>query len=116
MLLIVADAFLLPMAVWFSFWLQLAQPFPPQLQIVGWWLIPQVCIWLDAVAASGQYKSLHAVLVVVLFTGNYSTQCLTCVGFAGVWFDFQATYAPTLQLGIALASSNRFHWHNALVA
>ena len=59
MLLIVADAFLLPMAVWFSFWLQLAQPFPPQLQIVGWWLIPSVCVFgLTLYAVSGQYKSL----------------------------------------------------------
>ncbi|UPH89122.1 nucleoside-diphosphate sugar epimerase/dehydratase [Synechococcus sp. NB0720_010] len=58
LLLIVADALLLPLAVWLSFWLRLADPFTPNL-MEGLWLLP--AIWLLGLpfyALSGQYKGL----------------------------------------------------------
>ena len=59
LLLIAVDALLLPLAVWLSFWLRLAHPFPPSFTAAGWWLLP--AIWLIALplyAFSGQYKGL----------------------------------------------------------
>jgi FlaA1/EpsC-like NDP-sugar epimerase len=58
LLLIAADALLLPLAVWFSFWLRLAHPFTPNF-VEGLWLLPAVClIGLPLYAFSGQYKGL----------------------------------------------------------
>ena len=59
LLLILIDALLLPLAVWFSFWLRLAHPFHPSFQTVGLWLLPLVLlIGLPFYAISGQYKGL----------------------------------------------------------
>ena len=44
MMLIAADALLLPLTVWFSFWLRLAHPFHVTFQSVGFWLIPAVLL------------------------------------------------------------------------
>ena len=59
LLLIAADALLLPSAVWLSFWLRLAHPLHPSFIAVGWWLLPAIClIGLPLYAFSGQYKGL----------------------------------------------------------
>jgi len=59
LLLIAADALLLPLAVWLSFWLRLAHPFHPSFTAAGWWLLPAIwLIGLPLYAFSGQYKGL----------------------------------------------------------
>lgn len=58
LLLIAADALLLPLAVWLSFWLRLARPFSPNF-VEALWLLPAA--WLIAMpiyAFTGQYKGL----------------------------------------------------------
>jgi FlaA1/EpsC-like NDP-sugar epimerase len=58
LLLIVADALLMPLAVWLSFWLLLAHPFTPNF-VEGLWLLPAVwLLGLPLYALSGQYKGL----------------------------------------------------------
>jgi FlaA1/EpsC-like NDP-sugar epimerase len=58
LLLIAADALLLPLAVWLSFWLRLAHPFTPNF-LEGLWLLPAAwLIGLPLYALSGQYKGL----------------------------------------------------------
>ena len=59
LLLIGADALLLPLAVWLSFWLRLAHPFHPNFLIESWWILPGIwLIGLPLYAFSGQYKGL----------------------------------------------------------
>ena len=59
LLLIAADALLLPLAVWLSFWLRLANPFHPSFLSAGLWLLPATwLIGLPLYAFSGQYKGL----------------------------------------------------------
>ena len=59
LLLIAADALLLPLAVWLSFWFRLANPFHPSFLTVGWWLLPSVwLLGLPLYTLSGQYKGL----------------------------------------------------------
>ncbi len=59
LLLIGIDALLLPLAVWLSFWLRLAQPLHPSFQAVGLWLLPAVLlIGLPLYVLIGQYKGL----------------------------------------------------------
>ena len=54
-----ADALLLPLAVWLSFWLRLAHPFHPNFLIESWWILPGIwLIGLPLYAFSGQYKGL----------------------------------------------------------
>ena len=59
LLLIGTDALLLPLAVWLSFWLRLANPFHPNFQAAGSWLLPAVLlVGLPLYAITGQYKGL----------------------------------------------------------
>ena len=59
LLLLAADALLLPLAVWLSFWLRLAHPFHVSFIARGWWLLPAILlIGLPFYAFSGQYKGL----------------------------------------------------------
>ena len=59
LLLSVLDAFLLLLAVWFSFWFRLAHPFHPSFQVYGLWLLPTVLlIGPPLYAFTGQYKGL----------------------------------------------------------
>jgi len=59
LLLIGTDALLLPLAVWFSFWLRLAHPLHPSFKAAGLWLLPAVLLFgLPLYALSGQYKGL----------------------------------------------------------
>ena len=58
-LLIAVDAFLLPLAVWLSFWLRLAHPFHPSFMDAGSWLLLAVLlVGLPLYALTGQYKGL----------------------------------------------------------
>jgi FlaA1/EpsC-like NDP-sugar epimerase len=58
LLLIAADALLLPLAVWLSFWLRLAHPFAPNF-VEGLWLLPAVwLLGLPLYALTGQYRGL----------------------------------------------------------
>ena len=58
-MLIGIDVFLLPLAVWLSFWLRLAQPLHPSFLAAGLWLLPTVLlIGLPLYAFTGQYKGL----------------------------------------------------------
>jgi FlaA1/EpsC-like NDP-sugar epimerase len=58
LLLIAADALLLPLAVWLSFWLRLAHPLTPNF-VEGLWLLPAVwLLGLPLYGLSGQYKGL----------------------------------------------------------
>ena len=59
LLLIVTDALLLPLAVWLSFWLRLATPWPLAFLNAGLWMaLGVVVIGLPLYAFSGQYKGL----------------------------------------------------------
>ena len=59
LLLIGIDVMLLPLAVWLSFWLRLANPYHPNFQAAGNWLLPAVLlIGLPLYAFTGQYKGL----------------------------------------------------------
>ena len=59
LLLIGVDAFLMPMAVWLSFWLRLAHPLPLSFQAAGMWMLPVVVlVGLPLYALTGQYKGL----------------------------------------------------------
>ncbi|KZR93740.1 UDP-N-acetyl-alpha-D-glucosamine C6 dehydratase [Synechococcus sp. MIT S9509] len=59
LLLIGTDALLLPLAVWLSFWLRLAQPLHPSFLAAGLWLLPAVLlVGLPLYAFTGQYKGL----------------------------------------------------------
>ena len=59
LLLIGIDAFLLPLAVWLSFWLRLAHPFHPSFLAAGTWLLLAVhLVGLPLYAFTGQYKGL----------------------------------------------------------
>ena len=58
-LLIGVDALLLPLAVWLSFWLRLANPFHPSFVAAGNWLVLAVILLgLPLYAFTGQYKGL----------------------------------------------------------
>ena len=58
-MLIGIDILLLPLAVWFSFWLRLAHPYHPSFQASGLWLLLAVLlIGLPIYAFTGQYKGL----------------------------------------------------------
>ena len=72
-LLIAFDALLLPLAVWLSFWLRLAEPFHPSFQSAGIWLLPMTLIFgLPLYAFSGQYSGLTR------YVGSYALYLLTC--------------------------------------
>jgi len=58
LLLIAVDALLLPLAVWLSFWLRLAEPFSAQFQSCLWLLPAVLLLGLPLYALSGQYKGL----------------------------------------------------------
>ena len=59
LLLIGIDVMLLPLAVWLSFWLRLANPYHPNFRAAGNWLLPAVLlIGLPLYAFTGQYKGL----------------------------------------------------------
>ena len=59
LLLIGIDALLLPLAVWLSFWLRLAQPLHPSFLAAGLWLLPAVLlVGLPLYAFTSQYKGL----------------------------------------------------------
>ena len=58
-LLFATDALLLPLAVWLSFWLRLANPFHPSFVAAGSWLLPaSLLIGLPLYALTGQYRGL----------------------------------------------------------
>ena len=58
-LLIGIDAFLLPLSVWLSFWLRLANPFHPSFMAAGpWMLLAVFFVGLPLYAFTGQYKGL----------------------------------------------------------
>lgn len=53
------DAFLLPIAVWLSFWLRLSHPLHPSFVAAGTWLLPAgLLIGLPLYVSTGQYKGL----------------------------------------------------------
>jgi FlaA1/EpsC-like NDP-sugar epimerase len=57
-LLIAADVLLIPLAVWLSFWLRLADPWGPQLQDCLWLFPSAWLIALPLYGFTGQYKGL----------------------------------------------------------
>jgi FlaA1/EpsC-like NDP-sugar epimerase len=58
LLLIAADAFCIPLAVWLSFWLRLANPFSTNLFQCLWLLPMALLIGLPLYALTGQYKGI----------------------------------------------------------
>ena len=59
LLLIGLDACLLPLAVWLSFWLRLANPWPSGFLAAGLWMVSAaLLIGLPLYALTGQYKGL----------------------------------------------------------
>ena len=72
-LLIGVDALLLQLAVWLSFWLRLANPFHPNFNAAGSWLLPAVLLLgLPWYAFTGQYKGLTR------YVGSAALYRLTC--------------------------------------
>ena len=65
LLLIAIDALLLPLAVWLSFWLRLADPFHPRFITVGSWLLLAVLlVGLPLFAFTGHTKASPVMSVV----------------------------------------------------
>jgi FlaA1/EpsC-like NDP-sugar epimerase len=58
LLLIAADGLLIPLAVWLSFWLRLADPFSRYLESSLWMLPTALLMGLPLYALTGQYKGL----------------------------------------------------------
>ena len=58
LLLIAIDALLLPLAVWLSYWLRLADPFHPLIAEGSWLLLTVLFVGLPLYAFTGQYKGL----------------------------------------------------------
>jgi FlaA1/EpsC-like NDP-sugar epimerase len=58
LLLLAADALLIPLAVWLSFWLRLAHPFNANFLQSLWMLPAALLIGLPLYAFTGQYKGL----------------------------------------------------------
>lgn len=57
-LLIAADALLLPLAVWLSFWLRLSEPFPSMFANSLWLVPAAMLLGIPLYAITGQYKGL----------------------------------------------------------
>ena len=58
LLLIAADVLLIPVAVWISFWLRLAEPWSQRLQDSLWMFPTAWLIALPLYGLTGQYKGL----------------------------------------------------------
>ena len=59
LLLVGIDALLLPLSVWLSFWLRLADPLHPSFIATGTWLsLAALLLGLPLFAFTGQYKGL----------------------------------------------------------
>jgi FlaA1/EpsC-like NDP-sugar epimerase len=57
--LVVIDAFFLPLSLWFTFWLRLAQPLHPSFQAAGPWLTSAILfIGLPVFVLTGQHRGL----------------------------------------------------------
>ena len=85
LLFIAVDALLLPIAVWLSFWLRLANPLHPHFIACAWWLLPAVCLLgLPLYTFSGQYKGLtryvgsHALYQLALRNGLLVMSVVAC--------------------------------------
>ena len=87
LLLLAADALVLPMAVWLSFWLRLAHPFHPSFTTAGWWLLPAVLlIGFPLYALSGQYRGLtRYVGSRALYELGLRNGLLVVIAVAGGW-------------------------------
>ena len=85
-LLIGIDALLLPLAVWLSFWLRLANPFHPSFVAAGSWLLfAALLLGLPCYAFTGQYKGLtryvgSAVFYRLAGRNGLLVLLLTCIG------------------------------------
>ena len=87
LLLIGIDLLLLPLSVWFSFWLRLAHPFHSNFQSAGFWLLPSVLLLgLPLYAFTGQYKGLtryvgSRALYRLAARNGFLVLLLACIGF-----------------------------------
>ncbi len=84
LLLIGIDAFLLPLAVWLSFWLRLAHPLHPTFQSAGLWLLPAVVLGIPLYAFTGQYKGLTRYVGSIAFYRLAGRNGLLVVLLAGI--------------------------------
>ena len=57
-LLVLIDCLLLPLSVWLSFWLRLADPFSPQLDRSQWLLFTSIIFGVPLYYFTSQYKGL----------------------------------------------------------
>ena len=79
--LIGLDALLLPLAVWLSFWLRLAQPFHPNFTAAGGWMFLSVIfVGLPLYAFTGQYQGLTR------YVGSFVFYRLACRNALLVFF------------------------------
>ena len=87
LLLFTTDALLLPLAVWLSFWLRLATPWPLAFLKAGLWMaLGVVVIGLPLYAFSGQYKGLTRYVVHVASLGSRNGLLVLLLA-AGVLFS-----------------------------
>ncbi|EHA62365.1 hypothetical protein [Synechococcus sp. WH 8016] len=103
LLLTAIDALLLPLAVWLSFWLRLAQPFHPSFQAASLWLLPAILLFgLPLYAFTGQYKGLTR------YVGSHALYRLA--GRNGVLVLLLAMTGVTLRLPMPPRSSWILLW------
>ena len=85
LLLIGIDAILLPLAVWLSFWLRMAQPFHHSFGAAGLWLLPAVLlVGIPIYAFTGQYKGLTRYVGSRAFYRLSLRNCLLVLLLAGM--------------------------------
>ena len=86
LLLFVVDLILLPLSVWLSFWLRLADPFHPDFLLAGSWLLPAVLlVGLPLYVLTRQYKGLtryvgSAALYHLALRNGLLVLLLVCIG------------------------------------
>ena len=95
LVLLVIDALLLLLSVWFSFWLRLAHPFHTSFIPVGSWLLPVVLlIGLPLYAFTGQYKGLTRYVGSTAFYRLAFRNCLLVFLLASFGFIFRLPMPP----------------------
>ena len=99
LLLFAVDALLVPLAVWLSFWLRLAQPLHPSFLASGWWLIiAAIVVGLPLYAVTGQYKSLTRYVGSVALYRLAGRNCLLVLLLAGLGVMLRLPMPPRSSL------------------
>ena len=113
-LLLATDALLLPLAVWLSFWLRLAQPFHPNFVTAGSWLLSAVLlVGLPLFAFTGQYQGLTRYVGSAALYRLAARNGLLVLLLAGLGVMLEAADAASQQLDSVVVVTHEFHRSSA---